>query len=251
MKFYKNHLLAENTYLTNHIRVNKTQDYGIKTCIQVPNHLVLSWFWKHSYEQFTTSNILLSKRKWQTEKARQLTIQTFMIWLTLVPEEYFVKLHNTRKSDLSCRSLLNCIPCVPACWCGLCANLLACQHGLHTNVLAGLCGLRANLPKACQLLIFTCQRTKRCVNVSTCCTNVPKSMPIFQTFLLQNTKGNFYSLLLYNKFYIILDIILVNIVRICIVHKNCVALYYYTLWNFFVLYIEMDIQKDLVSMGYK
>ena len=35
---------------------------------------------------------------------------------------------------------------------------------------------------------------------------MPKTVPTFQTFLLRNAKGNFYTLFLYKKFYIILDI---------------------------------------------
>ena len=40
--------------------------------------------------------------------------------------------------------------------------------------------------------------------------DVPKGVPIFQTFLLPNAKGNFCALLLYKKFYIILDIIVIK-----------------------------------------
>ena len=60
------------------------------------------------------------------------------------------------------------------------------------------------------------------------CANVPKGVQIFQTFILQSAKGNFYTLLLYKKFYIILDIIVINIICICIVHKNCIILHFYT-----------------------
>ena len=60
--------------------------------------------------------------------------------------------------------------------------------------------LRANVPKACQLLIFTCQRAnKRAIrhaNVSVWRVNVPKDVTIFQIFLLRNATGNFYTLLL-------------------------------------------------------
>ena len=97
-------------------------------------------------------------------------------------------------------SLLNRVPCVPACQRGRHANVLACQRGLH-----------ANAPIACQLLVFTCQRAITRANFSTWRANVLKSVPIFQAFLLLNTKGNFYTLLLYKKFYIILDIILIHI----------------------------------------
>ena len=58
--------------------------------------------------------------------------------------------------------------------------------------------------------------------------NVPKGVQIFQTFILQNAKRNFYTLLLYKKFYIILDIIVISIICICIVHKNYIILHFYT-----------------------
>ena len=84
-------------------RVNRTQGYGLKTNKQVPNYSVLSWFWKNSYRRFPASTISLSsKRKSQIEKMRHLTLQTLSISFTLVPEEHFVKLYNTRKFDLSC-----------------------------------------------------------------------------------------------------------------------------------------------------
>ena len=76
---------------------------------------------------------------------------------------------------------------------------------------------RANVPKACQLLIFTSQRVNkranaiRRANVLIWRANVPKGVPIFQTFLLRNAKWNFYTLLLYRKFYILLDIIVIHI----------------------------------------
>ena len=68
----------------------------------------------------------------------------------------------------------------------------------------------------------------RRANVSTWRANKPNGVPIFQTFLLRNTKGNFYTLLLHKKFYIILDIIAIHIICICIVHKNCIILHFYT-----------------------
>ena len=58
--------------------------------------------------------------------------------------------------------------------------------------------------------------------------NVPKRVSIFQTFLLQDAKGNFYSLLLYKKLYILLDIIVIHIICISIVHKSCIILHFYT-----------------------
>ena len=90
--------------------------------------------------------------------------------------------------------------------------------------------LPANVPKMCQLLIFMYQRAIICANFSSWCANVAKNVPIFQTFLLRNVKGNFYTLLLYNKFYIILDIILIHIRCICIIHINCIILYFLKLF---------------------
>ena len=62
-------------------------------------------------------------------------------------------------------------------------------------------------------------------------------MPNFQTFLLQNAKGNFYILSLYKKSYIILDIIVIHMICTCmciciwygsyIIHKNCIILNFY------------------------
>ena len=104
------------------------------------------------------------------------------------------------------QSLLNCVPYVPAC-----------QRGL-----------RANVQKTCQLLIFTCQRAKWCANFSTRRANVPKGIPIFQAFLLGNAKWNFYTLLLHRKFYILLDIVVIHIICICVVNKNCIILHFHT-----------------------
>ena len=56
-------------------------------------------------------------------------------------------------------------------------------------------------------------------------------MQIFQTFLLRNGKGNPYTLLLYKKLYIILDIIVIHIICICIIDKNCIILHFYTSYH--------------------
>ena len=101
------------------------------------------------------------------------------------------------------RSLLNSVsyvPCVPA-W-------STCQY--------------ANVLKACQLLIFTCQRANVPINA-------PKVVQVFQTFLLRNAQRNFYTLLLvYKKLYIIFDIIVIHMICVCIVHENCIILHFYT-----------------------
>ena len=55
--------------------VNRTQEDGLKICKQVPDYSTLPWFWKHSYQWFPASAIFsLSKRKYLTEKTRQLII---------------------------------------------------------------------------------------------------------------------------------------------------------------------------------
>ena len=107
-------------------------------------------------------------------------------------------------------SLLNRVPCVPACQRGLRANVPTCQR---TKSVPTSHVLRANMPvnvtschTASQYFNLACQLTKRRADFS----NIP----------LRNAKGNFYTLLLYKKFYIILDIIVIQIICIFIVDKN-------------------------------
>ena len=91
-------------------------------------------------------------------------------------------------------------------------------------VSVSMCQKRAN---------FSFLRAKRAIRRANCLTwraHIPKSMPIFQTFLLRNAKGNFYTLLLHEKFYIILDIIYKQIICICMVLGNFVRLHLYTSW---------------------
>ena len=87
---------------------------------------------------------------------------------------------------------------------------------------------------ACVPAWSTCQRAKL---VPTSHFHVPmyqktcqraEGVSMFQSVLLQNAKGNFCTLLLYKKFCIILDIVVIHIICICIVHKNCVILHLYT-----------------------
>ena len=99
--------------------------------------------------------------------------------------------------------------------------------------------LHANVPKsmptchkACQCFNLAYQEAKQHANFSAWLANVPKSMPIFQTFLLQNAKGNFYTVLLYKKFFIILDIILIHIMCMYRTYK----LYYAILFETFLLF---------------
>ena len=99
----------------------------------------------------------------------------------------------------------------------------------------------ACVPKACHLLILLVNVP---INVPTCHTayhvstwrvNVPKGVPIFQIFLSRNASGNFYTSLLYKKFYILLDIINVHVSYIKIV-LFFISLFHVILkesvWNF-------------------
>ena len=88
--------------------------------------------------------------------------------------------------------------------------------------------LCANVPINVPLFQLGVPRIKRRANFSIWRASLPKGVPIFQTFLLQNTKENFDTLLLHKKFYIILGKIVIHIICICIVHKNCIILHFYT-----------------------
>ena len=95
---------------------------------------------------------------------------------------------------------------------------------------------------ACQYVNLACQSAKTRANFSNICLTKPK--------------GNFYALL-YEKFYITLNIIVIHIITICIVHKNCIKIYFHIsshieekcgififylfLFFFFALYLEMNI----------
>ena len=143
--------------------------------------------------------------------------------------------------------MLNCAPCVPACQRGLRANVLAYQRGLRAYVPAWFtCLCAKSVPSShfyvptCQ---WTCQRTKRRANLSNWRVNMPKNVPIFQTSLLWNARGNFYTSFLYKRFYIMLDITPIHMC-ICIAHKN--LLYFISVlhsilkesvWNFCFLNI--------------
>ena len=107
----------------------------------------------------------------------------------------------------------------------LCANVIYVPVCLRASVVyVPMCQkygnfsfLRANVPTchtACQCFNLVCQRAK--------------SMSIFQAFLLWNVEWNFSTLILYRKFYILLDIIVIHIICICIVIKNCIILHFHT-----------------------
>ena len=145
--------------------------------------------------------------------------------------------------------MLNRVPCMPACQHGLCAKVLGCQRGLCANVLSCQCTnvltcrkhanflfLHASVPinvptshkvKVRQCFNLACQCARQHVDFATWLANVPKGVPVFLKLFLRNAKGNFYTLLLYEKLYIILDIIVIQIC-ICIVHENCIILHSYT-----------------------
>ena len=129
------------------------------------------------------------------------------------------------------------MPCVPECQRGLRANVLACQHGLRTSVTA--CQRAKSVPVS-HFYVPTCQRAIRRSNVLTWHANVPNGVPIFQLGVptcqktcqffkisLWNVKGNLDTLLLCKKFYIFFDIIVINIIGICVVIKTCIILHFY------------------------
>ena len=118
-------------------------------------------------------------------------------------------------------------------------SALACQHGLRANVIRASviyvwrC-LRASVLKACQLLNSKCQRAnKHAIRRASFSTwrikvpnGVPKDVPIFRTLLLRNAKGNFYTLLLYKKFYIRLWYHSYTNHMYIIVRKSCIILHF-------------------------
>ena len=128
--------------------------------------------------------------------------------------------------------------CVPACQHGLRANVLTCQRGLHANV--SPCQRAKSVPIP-YFYVTTCQRAIKRVKVSTWRSNVPKGMPIFQTFLLRNAKGSFYTLLLYKKLYVYVYVSYIKVVLyfISILHvilrKVCGI---YAFWKFFALWLK-------------
>ena len=109
-------------------------------------------------------------------------------------------------------------------------NVPTCQHDLRASVVYVPTCLRtsavptclcANVPKACQLLMCTCQRAIRGANVSTWradfstwLANVPKDVPNFQACLLRNAKSKFLYFIIIKKFYSILNIIGIHIICI-------------------------------------
>ena len=118
------------------------------------------------------------------------------------------------------------VPCMPA-WStcprtNVSINVPTCQRCANYSTWC------ANVPTACQFLNLACQRAKWHANFSFWHANLPEGMLNFQTFLLRNAKGNFHTLMVYKKFCIILDIIVIHMTCICIVHKDCIILHFFT-----------------------
>ena len=108
-------------------------------------------------------------------------------------------------------SLLNRVPCVQL------ANVVYFPTCLRASVVhVSTCQKRAN---------FSFEGANVSINVPTC-------YPACQCFNSACQRAiwcaNFYTLLLYKKSYILLDIKVLNIICICIVNKNCIILYFYT-----------------------
>ena len=101
---------------------------------------------------------------------------------------------------------------VPTCQRVLLVCMLTCQNACQLLILIyQRANKRANvLYGVCQCLNLTCQSDRWRANFSTWLANAPKGVPIFQTFLLWNAKGNLYtSQKNYKKIYIIIDIIVI------------------------------------------
>ena len=88
-------------------------------------------------------------------------------------------------------SFLNRVSCVPAGHRGLRTILSAYQLLIFIRQRAYK---RAKLPYGVPMFYLAYQRAKRCAIFSSWRVNVPKSVPMFQTFLLRNGKGNLYAL---------------------------------------------------------
>ena len=164
------------------------------------------------------------------------------------------------------------MPCVPACQRGLRANVLACLRGLLTNVPACQC---AKSVSTSYFKVSLSQPTNNVLTCHTACqcakwrvkfwiwrTNVPKGVPIFQTFLLRNAKGNFYTLSLYKKLYILLDIIVVHKIRIilnfytsCHITEACVKFFFFIImiilfFLFFYLFCSLVRNENIKRPGF-
>ena len=154
------------------------------------------------------------------------------------------------------------MPILPGCQRGLRANVLACQRGLCANV--PVCQRAKSVPISC-LYVPKCQKTYqhaiRRANVSIWCANVPNRVPIFQrvpkgvptsqTLLLRNAKGNFHTLLLYKKFYIILNIIVISYVyHSYIIVISYVYVSYVKIVLYFISILHVILKKNVWNFSF-
>ena len=128
------------------------------------------------------------------------------------------------------------MPCVAAYQRGLRANELAFQRclranvlyvrgSLHTNVSAGKCAKSVPISHfylstyqcAMGVLIFK-------LSMPTC----KKACNSFKHSYYKMVRKNSINNLLYKKFHLILNIIVMHMVCTCVLHKNCIILHFYT-----------------------
>ena len=107
--FHKPYFSQKNIYHES-FSMNRTQNYGLKTCKQVQNYSSISKFWKLSYQWFPSSSNALSSKSFvniifyraENNKMISKIINHSSIWFTLVLEKHFLKSCNARKFDLFC-----------------------------------------------------------------------------------------------------------------------------------------------------
>ena len=137
------------------------------------------------------------------------------------------------------------MPHVPACQHVIHANLLACQSGLRVNIpcvptwqkRANFSFLRANkranvpwdvpifqlgvttCQNLCQVFEHSSNEILREISINTCI------ILIYLYYCI------IFFILLFEKFHIIIDIIVIRIICICVVEKNCIILRFHTSYN--------------------
>ena len=108
-------------------------------------------------------------------------------------------------------SLLNCVPYVPAC-----------QQGLRGNVSA--CQCAKSVPTA-HFYIPTCHTAGQHFNLV--CQHA-KRRASFSSIILTKCYMKFLYFIIIQKFYILLDIVAIDIICICVVNKTCVILHFHS-----------------------
>ena len=160
-------------------------------------------------------NIKLIKQMFYASKTfcRKCERERFLKWF------FIFKQLEKCQNEYYPESLLIHEPNVPTCQRDLRASVVYVPTCLRTSAVPTC--LCANVPKACQLLMCTCQRAIRGANVSTWradfstwLANVPKDVPNFQACLLRNAKSKFLYFIIIKKFYSILNIIGIHIICI-------------------------------------